>query len=496
MSLTMRTTLTFLSLIGKRLFRSPSFGKDIAIQIILGFIAIAIVGYSLALGFVLEKLIVSTLKQNDAITFLNSILVYYFFGEFIIRYFVQSLPALDVQPFFHLPIRRGKIANFLLGLSLIHVTNILVFLLFSSFAFSSVAHKYGIQQAGIWLLSLWFISLILHYVLVISKLTSGKIGWKLLFIVVICGLIAGADYFDWIKLSVLAERFFNTILQGYQVTGALFVTIIFLHYIAYRTIQKRFYPEELKVQGDQFSHSANFSFLQNFGQTGTWIKIELKMIFRNKRTREVVFMSTMFLFQELILCYVMTDHDYGIFLFLGIACTGLFMGNYGQYAFSWQGDHFDFTLTQPTSLRSYVESKCWLLATITVLWFTLTVPLVYFGWEILLINLAGTLYNVGINTFVVMNMAMLDTTKLSLRGGGALNYEGAGAAQWLIGIPFLFGPIIIYAAFSLMGYKELGVAAVGLIGLTGIILHRELIGFTYKRFAERRYTIASSFRKA
>ena len=491
----MRITFTFLSLIVKRFFRSPSFGKDIAIQIILGFIAVAVVGYFLILGFVLEKLIINSLKQTNAVAFLNGLLVYYFIGDFIIRYFIQSLPTLDVRPFLHLPIKRSKIVNLFLGISLIQVINIFVFLLFSQFAFSSVAHGYGIQQAWTWLLSLWFISVILHYVVVLLKVTSSKIEWKLFFIIVICSLIAGADYFGWIKLSLVAEKFFNAILQGYTVIGALFLTVIFLHYIAYRTTLKRLYPEELKVQENQFSRSTNFSFLETFGQTGVWIKVELKMLFRNTRTREVFLMSTMFLFQELILCIVMKDRDYGVFLFLGIACTGLFMGNYGQHTFSWQGDHFDFTLTQPTSLRSYVESKCWLLASMTGLWFIFTVPLVYFGWEILLINLAGTLYNIGVNTFIVMNMAMLDTTKLSLRGGGALNYEGAGASQWLIGIPFLFGPIIIYSPFSLMGYKALGMVIVGLVGLIGIILHKKSIYFTYKRFLDRRYTIASSFRK-
>jgi len=492
----MRITFTFLSLIVKRFFRSPSFGKDIAIQIILGFIAIAVVGYSLILGFALEKLIINSLKQPNTVAFLNGLLVYYFIGEFIIRYFIQSLPTLDVQPFLHLPIKRSRIVNFFLGISLIQLINVFVFLLFSQFAFSAVAHGYEIKQAWIWLLSLWFISLILHYVVVLLKLTSSKIEWKLFFIILICSLIAGADYFGWIKLSLVAEKFFNAILKGYAVIGSLFVTFIFLHYIAYRTTLRRLYPEELKAQENQSSRSTNFSFFETFGQTGVWIKVELKMLFRNARTREVFFMSTMFLFQELILCYVMKDRDYGVFLFLGIACTGLFMGNYGQYAFSWQGDHFDFTLTQPTSLRAYVESKCWLLASMTGLWFIFTVPLVYFGWEILLINLVGTFYNIGINTFIVMNMAMLDTTKLSLRGGGALNYEGAGAAQWLIGIPFLFIPIIIYAPFSLMGYKEIGVATVGLIGLIGIMLQKKMIDITYKRFLDRRYTIASSFRKA
>ncbi len=491
----MRIVFTFLSLVVKRFFRSPSFGKDVAIQIILGSIAVVVVSYFLILGSALEKVIINTLKQSNAVAFLNGLLVYYFMVELIIRYFIQSLPTIQVQPLLHLPIKRSKIVNFFLGISLVHVINIFVFLLFGQFAFSAVAHGFGMNQAWIWLLTLWFISLILHYLIVLSKLSSSRIEWKLVLIIVVCSLIAGADYFAWIKLSLVAEKFFNTILQGYTLIGALFFTLIILHYIAYRIILKRLYPEELKLQENQFSHSTNFSFLRNFGQTGIWTKIELKMILRNKRTREVLFMSTMFLFQELVLCYVMESYDYIVFLVLGITCTGLFMASYGQYAFSWQGDHFDFTLTQPTSLRSYVESKCWLLASTTGLWFMFTVPLVYFGWEILFINLAGTLYNIGVNTFIVMNMAMLYTTKLTLRGGGTLNYDGAGAAQWLLSIPFLFGPAIIYLPFYSMGYRALGIGIVGLVGLIGIIFHRNLIDFTYKRFLSRRYTIASSFRQ-
>ena len=122
----MRVTFTFLSLIVKRFFRSPSFGKDITIQIILGFIAVAVVGYFLILGFALEKIIINTLKQTNAVVFLNGLLVYYFIGEFIIRYFIQSLPTLDVQPFLHLPIKRSKIVNFFLGVSLIQVINIFI----------------------------------------------------------------------------------------------------------------------------------------------------------------------------------------------------------------------------------------------------------------------------------------------------------------------------------------------------------------------------------
>ena len=76
-----------------------------------------------------------------------------------------------------------------------------------------------------------------------------------------------------------------------------------------------------------------------------------------------------------------------------------------------------------------------------------------------------------------------------------MNYVGAGGSQWLMGIPFIFGPIVIYGAFALMGLHTIGVIAVGLVGLIGLVLYKQVIDFTYRRFFERRYTIASSFRK-
>ena len=139
---------TFLSHTWKQFFRSSSAGKDIATRIVVGLFALMIVGYSLALGFVLEPIIVKGLKQSDPIAFLNGLFIYYFIGEFVMRYFLQSAPTLHAQPYLHLPIARSTIVNFLLGRSIIHVMNVIVFLLFTRFALTAVASTYGTSQGG------------------------------------------------------------------------------------------------------------------------------------------------------------------------------------------------------------------------------------------------------------------------------------------------------------------------------------------------------------
>jgi hypothetical protein len=340
----------FLTHLSKNFFRSSSVGKGIAIQIILGFIALAIVTNLLAVGWVLEGLIVERLKQSNSIVFLNGLLIYYFIGEFVIRYFMQSLPSWDVPAYLHLPISRSKIVNFLLGRSMLHIINIFVLLLYTPFALSAIANVYGVPQAWIWLLSLWLISLVNHFIVVLLKKNPAyEIGGIFVFIVLCAGL-AGSDYFGLLKLSIVSEKLFGSLSQGYTGLCILFLLLILLYVSAYRLFINRLYPEELSVQQNQTFRSAEWTFFQNFGLRGSWIKTEFKLIFRNKRSREIFLLNIAVYFQTLILYHITHPCAYGSLLFFGIIGSGFFAIMYGQFLFSWQGQHFDFTY--PTHLYS------------------------------------------------------------------------------------------------------------------------------------------------
>lgn len=489
-------TWTFLLHLYKSFTRSSSVGKDAAVQIILGFVVIALVGYSLALGFALEKIIINALKHQDAIAFLNQLLIYYFIGGFITRYFVQSLPALDVQPYLHLPIPRSRISNFLLCKSLIHPINISVFLLFTPFAFGAVARVHGTEHAWVWLLSLWFLSLINHFMVILVKGNLAQSAWKLSAFIVSCAFVACADYLGWLKLSLVSANLFAATLQGPAIAGILLLAIIMLYYAIYRMFINRLYPEEFTMKDNNAFHSANWAFLQNFGLMGSWIKVELKLIFRNKRSRELFLMHVVFLLLPLgFYSYTKNQDSYGSFLFFAMISSGFFTMNYGQFLFSWQGDHFDFTLTQPTSIRQFVESKYWLLVSTTAIWFLLSIPYLFLGWKFFFVNLVACFYNIGINTLVVMNTSMWGAKRINLRHPGSINMEGMGAAQWVLGFPLMAIPFLFYIPLSLTDYPLFGLVLVGMVGMLGFVFRQRLIDFTSRRFSRMRHSMASNFRK-
>ncbi len=488
---------SFISHLSKKFSRSASADKETATAIFLGILVVVVVGYSLAFGFALESIITSALKQSKPIDFLNGLMIYYFASEFLMRYFLQSLPVMDVQPYLHLPVAKSKIVHFLLGRSLLNVMNTFVFLLFTPFALTAIANVYGAGQAWIWLVSLWLVSLINHWLIVLFKKKFDDNIWGLLVLVMIVGTLAASDYFGWFQLSTLSQKLFNISLHGYTSIVALVISQVGLYMLAYLFFSKSLYTEDLLANENQNYYEANLAFLKNFGSVGEWISIELKLILRHKRGRTVLVMNLFFLLYGL---FFYRDPSFsqnlpGIVILIGILMTGIFVMNYGQFLFSWQGSHFDFILTQPVSLVKYIESKYWLMAAVTCACFLLSIPYVYFGWSMLLVHLAAALFNMGINIFIVMNMAMWDPKKIDLSKGSALNYEGIGAAQWLMGLPVMLAPFVFYLPFSLAGHPMAGLAAVGTAGLLGILFRRKLIQVTAKRLEKRRYVIASNFRK-
>lgn len=488
---------TFLSHSFKKFTRSASFSKDTATYVILGLLGLMVMIYAIALGFVLDDLIVKQLQQAQPVVFLNGILVYYFTFEFMMRYFMQSLPTLDAQPYFHLPVKKSGIVHFLLGKSILSMYNILVVLLFTPFAFQAVAREYGTAAGWQWLLALVVLSLCMNYLAILFKKKLDDSIWGLLAIVMVALLFAGSDYYGWFKMSDLTRPFFQAFITQPAFLGVPLLLLLVFYLLNYRFFISSLYAEEITTQKASTSRfTRDLPFLRNFGIIGDWISIELRLILRNKRPRSMLFLSLFFLLYGLIFYPNKTySTDMPSFLlFVGVFITGIFTINYGQFLFSWQGSHYDFTLTQPVSAREYLEAKYYMLCTITVISFLLSIPYVYFGWRIIIIHGATALFNIGVNVWIVMNMAMWGAKRIDLKKSSTFNYEGIGAAQWLMSIPIILGPYVIYLPFSIAGYPNTGLAAVATVGVVGIALNKVLLNYTAGRLLRKKYQMAAGFR--
>ena len=107
----------FLSLEWKSFYRSASFGKSIAIKILMGFLALYFITIFLAMGLVLYPGLKKVFPDQDPLHIVNNVLFYWIIADLVIRFFFQKLPVMVVKPLLVLPIKRSRIVNYVLGKS-------------------------------------------------------------------------------------------------------------------------------------------------------------------------------------------------------------------------------------------------------------------------------------------------------------------------------------------------------------------------------------------
>ncbi len=485
---------TLLSQNWKEKTRSSIWAKSVVANVFLGFAAVMLLSYAVLLGFFISVGL-EDMIDSDPIDFINKALLYYFFFEFFLRFFLQNVPVQAIEPYLHLPIKKGRIVHFMLRKSQFSVFNILAFLVFTPFAFIRIGQEYGMYTGFMWWLMIVGAAFTVHFKTMYFKKKLNDIPNLFVIMFLVIAVVGGLDYFNIISLSELSLWLFNWILAE-PILALIFPLSWFLTYrINYQYFVNNTYPEELSTSKNKTKIRGDFGFLKRFGRIGELIGLELKLIIRHKRPRSALIMSGFLLLYGLVFYpqEAYQEMDW-IFLFVGIFVTGIFFINYGQFLLSWESGYFDFVLTRKTSYRQYFEAKYYMFVVAAAIAFVCSLAYGFFGVKIILINLAAFLFNIGINIPLVMRIAMNGPKKIDLNKGAAFNYEGVGAAQFLIAIPVLLLPYVVYLPFRLLGNDVIGLILVGVVGLVGFLFRDKTIDMLTSAFVKNRHKIASGFR--
>ena len=95
-----------------------------------------------------------------------------------------------------------------------------------------------------------------------------------------------------------------------------------------------------------------------------------------------------------------------------------------------------------------------------------------------------------------MYIANYNSKKIDPGKGGGFNFEGFGAAHYVIIFPIIGIPILLYYfPFGYMGKPFLGLLTVGIVGLLGILFREKILKLLVKHFERRKHFIAADFRK-
>ncbi|WP_373075432.1 DUF5687 family protein [Zeaxanthinibacter enoshimensis] len=480
----------FISLQRKSFFRSSSFGKSLAIKILMGFFAlymlVSFLGLGVALYFILEK----QFPGSDPLIILSEYLVYWVLAELFMRYMLQKLPYMDVKPLLIQPIPKSRIIHFLLGKTAFSFYNFMSLVFFVPFAVVLVNKDYPAIQVAGFVMAMAFIAQAINYTnFLVNKNEKVLIG-----LAVSLTLFSGLEYFEiWSVTAYSGQVFYS--FYSYPLAFLLpLVLVVVLYTINYRQLKQLLFLDVAVKKKTQAVSGSDLGWTRRLGNVSPFIRLDLRLIWRNKRTKTQVFISLAMVLYGLIF-YTMDDFGStsAMLVFVGIFITGIFMVNFGQFIPAWDSEYYGMMMAQNIPLRLYLESKSVLISVSIVVMFLLSIPYLYFGWEALAINTACALYNLGINIPVILYFGSFNKKRIDLTKSPVGNMQGTSATQFLIILPLMVLPILLYLGIKFLFSFELALLILSLLGVGGFAARNHLMEFITSAYRKRKYSMVAGF---
>lgn len=477
--------------------RSSIWQRNLATNIFIGFFLLLMMGYLLMLGILIDPILRKIFPDDDPVGIFNGIIIYYLGFDLLIRYLMQSLPTFAIESYLHLPIRKRTMVHFVISKSIFHALNFLPLLVFLPFAVRSIAPAYSSLSTIAWVIAIVF--LIFNNNFLATYLKRQLVSRPLITLLagVILVSLAVFDHFGFIKLTFISTYFFYILLQSPVLTAIPVLLVLSSYSLNFFLLKSKLYPEEIiKLKSYHVQDIPRIKYLTSLGLTGDLVMLDMKLWWRHKRTRSILYMFPIFLLYGFFFypnpAYKET---YGMLIFVGTFMTGGMTMNYLNYAFGYESNHFDGILTSRVDMDIYIKAKLSIGMLITTFCFVITIPYLFFDIKILMINFVTYLFNLGFISYALIYMATYNKKRMDLSKGSSFNYQGVGAANWLVLLPAFVLPILIYAPFGLLGYRYTGLAAIGFIGILGLLTRKYWVKAIEKNFYKRKYIMADGFRE-
>lgn len=474
--------------------RSAAVNKNRATRGVLIFLAVYFSLVALFMGFNLSEHLSKAYPGQSQIEAFNSLIFIYIGFELVLRVMMQNLPTFGFQPFLIIPVKRSRISRYMLNKSLLHFFNLLPLFLVLPFTFQAAVHELETPVLAAWLASIFMMIFANHFLAIYIKWrTNESNGFFYGFLALAAGIFA-IDYFEIFDITATFGKLFDGVVRNPAFSLIFPVLIAALYFLNHRYLKSRFYIDELS-QKKRAENIHDFSWLNQIGEYGKMLSLEVKMIARNKRPRTTAIMSILFIFYGLLLYKDPRGQiPETIFVLGGMFMTGIFGMMYGQYFPAWHSRYYPFLMAQNVKMKQILQSAFFLMAATNIIFYLLSLGYMYVSPKVLYIHFVVMLYNIGVNSFVIFAMGLTSRKSIDLEQKAMFNYQGMGASQWLMTFPVLFGPLAVYGILSFLLGNVGAYIILGSLGFIGIVLHPRLIDYFSKEYLKRKHKMIAAYK--
>jgi len=482
----------FIMLEWKSFLRSASFGSNLALKIVMGLAVL----YFIACFAIIGTAVFFILKEEgmEPLETINRFMIYYLVADLVIRYFLQKMPVMNIRPLLTLNIKKGTIVHFSLGKTALSFFNWTHAFFFLPFTIVLLIKGYG-YQAVLWHLAMFSLFYFNNFINVLIN-NKDVVFYSALAILVGLGL---TQYYNFFDITTYTQPFF----QGMYSTNYLFLLPILLlavaYYFSFQYFKNRLNLDEGLAKKSEVAQTENYTWLEQFGTLGTFLKNDIRLLRRNKRSKTTLIMSVMFVFYGLLFFTnsIEAYNNPAMRVFAAIFISGGFLFTFGQFIPSWDSAYYQLLMSQNIPYKEYIKSKWWLMVIGTVISTILASFYLYFGVHTYLIVVVAAIFNIGVNSHLVMlggafvkTPIDLSTSKQAFGDKQAFNIK-----TMLIAIPKLVLPMILYAAGYYLFSPHVGLLFVALAGVIGFLFRDYMFTKIEKIYKTEKYATIAAYKQ-
>lgn len=475
--------------------RHPMYEKNKFGKFWMYLMAIFWAGYLVFFGTVLAFAFES--ESVEAYHIMNSALIFILLLDFLIRFPFQKTPTQEVKPYLLLPVRRKRLLDFLLIRSGLSGFNLIWLFFFVPFAILTITRFYGIWGVLTYCIGIWLLMILNNYwFLLCLTLINERIWWILLPVLVYGGIAAGlfipenSILFDW---SVdLGEGFITGNLLAFIGT---FLAIVLLWLINRGVMNRLVYDEINKVEDTKVKHVSEYKFLDRYGEIGEYMRLELKMMLRNKVCKTSL--RTVFLVVILFSCILSFSEIYDgtgmknfIMVYNFVIFGLLFLSNIMSY----EGNYIDGLMSRKESIYTLLRAKYILYSIAILIPLILMIPAMATGKLSVLSCIAWAVFSVGCVYFGLFQLAVYNTKTVDLNAKMTNRHNAGTGLQNLIAGAALGVPLLLNFVLVAVWGDTVTSWILIVIGAAFILTSRFWLKNVYHRFMKRRYKNMEGFR--
>lgn len=421
--------------------------------------------------------------------------------DFFFRFLMQQTPSQQLKPYSLLPLRKYDCVDSFLATSLLSTGNLIWFAMFLPYAIMSIIFAEGVWVALAFLVGFYLLILInSQWYMLMRTLINNHIAWWLLAL-----LVYAVIFSPWIvnlKIEPLLDTyggFGERLSHGNLLCFLLLAGLLCVLVAINRRVQYSFtWKELMQSKETKIKHVSRLPFLDRFGETGEYLKLEVKSIMRNKNMRtSFIFANAIVLMFSLIISFTDVYDSPFMNTFWCVYNFAIYGAMILVKVMCYEGNYIDCLIVRKENLISLLKAKYFFYSALLFIPLILMIPTLIMGKYTLLQLVAVMAFTAGVEYCVFLQMAVYNKQTMPLNtkfiGKGSMENN---SMQIIVELLVFFVPIVfIRVAIALLG-DTIGMVVVLLVGLFFILTHPWWIRNIYQRLMKRRYVNFEGFRSS